>query len=149
MNQTASMFIEGNKLYLVMLTRIFRFFVPFLFVALFTACGSSGSPAPYANTVAQMTASVQKQLAESGATGGVSIALVDDQKVVWTKSFGYADAATRTLATPDTTYRICSITKTFTGTMIMQLADQGLLEISDPLTRCGLSHSMDLNFLYI
>ncbi len=99
------------------------------------SCGGSDSSAPYANTIAQMTTSIQKQLADSGVTGGVSIALVDDQKVAWTQSFGYADAGTRTLATPDTTYRIASITKTFTGTMVMQLSDQGLLDVSDPLTR--------------
>jgi len=112
-------------------------FLLLLLVALLAACsgGSSDSPTPYANTITEMTASIQKQLADSGATGGVSIALVDDQKVVWAQSFGYADAGTRTLATPDTTYRICSITKTFTGTMVMQLSDQGLLDVSDPLTR--------------
>lgn len=113
------------------------FLLLLLVAALLAACssGSSDSPTPYANTIAQMTASIQKQLADSGATGGVSIALVDDQKVVWAQSFGYADAGARTLATPDTTYRICSITKTFTGTMIMQLSDQGLLDVGDPLTR--------------
>ncbi|MFH1082819.1 MAG: serine hydrolase domain-containing protein [Pseudomonadota bacterium] len=106
-------------------------------VALLAACsgGDADTPTPYANTITQMTASIQKQLADSGATGGISIALVDDQTVVWAKSFGYADAGARTLATPDTAYRICSVTKTFTGTMIMQLSDQGLLDIGDPLTR--------------
>ena len=108
-----------------------------LLVAPLAACSGGGAdpPAPYANTITQMTASIEKQLADSGATGGVAIALVDDQKVVWAKSFGYADAGARTLATPDTAYRICSVTKTFTGTMVMQLSDQGLLDIGDPLTR--------------
>lgn len=90
---------------------------------------------PYPKTVAQMTAMIEGQLRESAATGGVSIALVDDQRVVWVKSFGYADAAKRSLATPDTAYRIASVTKTFTGTMVMQLSDQGRLTLNDPLTR--------------
>ena len=60
---------------------------------------------------------------------------MDDQQVVWAKSFGYADAGTRTLATPDTTYRIASVTKTFTAAMMMQLYEQGLLDVDDPLTR--------------
>lgn len=106
--------------------------VPLLAVC---SCGSSDNPPPYANTITQMTASIQKQIADGGITGGVSIALVDDQKVVWAQGFGYADAGTHTLATPDTTYRIASVTKTFTGTMIMQLSDQGRLDLSDPLTR--------------
>lgn len=102
-------------------------------------CGCSGNdslaPNPYPKTVAQMTTLIERQLSESAATGGVSIALVDDQRVVWVKSFGYADAAKRIMATPDTTYRIASVTKTFTGTMVMQLSDQGRLALSDPLTR--------------
>lgn len=108
-----------------------------LFVALLAACsgGDADTPPLYSNTITQMTTAVEKQLADSEAAGGVSIALVDDQKVVWVKSFGYADAGTRTLATPDTAYRICSVTKTFSGTMIMQLSDQGRLDIGDPLTR--------------
>ena len=108
------------------------------FVALLAACsgGDADTPkTPYANTITQMTAFIQKELADSGATGGISIALVDDQTVVWAKSFGYADAGAGILATPDTVYRICSVTKTFTGTMIMQLSDRGLLDIGDPLTR--------------
>lgn len=112
---------------------------PFLLlpVILLAACsdGHHNAPVPYANTISQMSASIQQQIADGGITGGVSIALVDDQQVVWAQSFGYADAGAKTLATPDTTYRICSVTKTFTGTMIMQLSDQGLLDVNDPLTR--------------
>jgi len=110
-------------------------FLPLVAILAVCSCGDADTSAPYANTIGRMTASVQQQLADSGATGGVSIALVDDQKVVWAQSFGYADAGTRTVATPDTTYRICSVTKTFTGTMIMQLSDQGLLDVGNPLTR--------------
>jgi CubicO group peptidase (beta-lactamase class C family) len=106
----------------------------FLLVVLLTAC-SGGSSEPYTDTIDRMTASIQQQLTDSGATGGVSVALVDDQEVVWVKSFGYADAGSRIPATPDTTYRIASVTKAFTGTMVMQLSDQGLLDIGDPLTR--------------
>lgn len=108
-----------------------------LLAVLLCACSGNDfvAPNPYPKTVAQMTALIERQLSDSAATGGVSIALVDDQRVVWVKSFGYADAAKRSLATPDTTYRIASVTKTFTGTMVMQLSDQGRLALSDPLTR--------------
>lgn len=108
-----------------------------LLAVLLCACSGNDSvaPSPYAKTVTQMTALIERQLSDSAATGGASIALVDDQRVVWVKSFGYADAAKRSLATPDTTYRIASVTKTFTGTMVMQLSDQGRLALGDRLTR--------------
>ncbi len=118
-----------------MLARFLRLPLVFMLFILLASCSGSDNHGPYANTITQITASMQRQLAESRATGGVSIALVDDQKVVWTQSFGYPDAGSCIPATPDTTYRICSITKTFTGTMIMQLSEQELLDIGDPLSR--------------
>src|SRR5215467_12887440 len=37
---------------------------------------------------------------------GVSIAVVDDQQVVWSKGYGFADVANAVRATPDTLYRV-------------------------------------------
>ena len=48
--------------------------------------------------------------------------------------FGQASLARAEPATPDTLYRIASITKLFTSTAILQLRDAGKLRLSDPLT---------------
>jgi CubicO group peptidase (beta-lactamase class C family) len=64
---------------------------------------------------------------------GLSIALVDDQQVVWATGFGFADKAGKVPATAETIYRAGSISKLFTATAIMQLAEQGLLDIDKPL----------------
>lgn len=66
---------------------------------------------------------------------GLSIALVDDQRVVWAQGFGYADKAAGIKATPDTLYHLGSIAKVFTATAAMQLAEQGKLDIDQPLQR--------------
>jgi CubicO group peptidase (beta-lactamase class C family) len=66
---------------------------------------------------------------------GLSIAVVYDQEIVWAKGYGYSDLETKTPATPDTVYRIGSITKLFTSTAIMQLRDQGKLRLDDPVSR--------------
>lgn len=66
---------------------------------------------------------------------GLSIALVDDQRVVWAQGFGYADRAGRVKATADTPYHLGSIAKVFTATAAMQLAEQGKLDIDQPLQR--------------
>ncbi|MBF0456707.1 MAG: beta-lactamase family protein [Nitrospirae bacterium] len=108
----------------------------FLLIILLAICsGSKRTYALYDNTTAQMTAYIKKQLTDNGVVGGVSVAFVDEQNVVWAQGFGYADAAAGTLTTLDTQYRIASVTKTFTGTMLMQLFEQGLLDLDDPLTR--------------
>ena len=76
-----------------------------------------------------------RQEMEKQQVTGLSIALVDDQKVVWAEGFGYADKARKIAATPDTIYRAGSISKLFTATAAMQLSDDGLLNIDQPLQR--------------
>jgi CubicO group peptidase (beta-lactamase class C family) len=66
---------------------------------------------------------------------GLSIALVDDQQMVWAEGFGWADEKQRIKATPETVYRAGSITKLFTATAAMQLAEQGKLDIDQPLEK--------------
>lgn len=65
----------------------------------------------------------------------VSIGVVQDQDLVWARGFGYRDAERKLPATPETVYRIASITKTFTATAIMQLRDAGKLNLDDPLRK--------------
>lgn len=65
---------------------------------------------------------------------GLSIALIDDQKVVWAEGFGYADVAKQVPATTDTVYRIGSISKVLTATEIMRLAEQGKVELDKAVT---------------
>ncbi len=75
---------------------------------------------------------VRKQMKKNRVVG-LSVAVLDDQRVVWAEGFGYADKATRTAATADTRYRAGSISKVFTAAAAMQLADAGKLDIDAPL----------------
>lgn len=80
-------------------------------------------------TVSQI---IWKEMRKNDVTG-LSIALVDGQRVVWAQGFGYADERKDIAATPETVYRIGSLTKVFTALAIMQLAEQGKLGIDEPL----------------
>jgi CubicO group peptidase (beta-lactamase class C family) len=64
---------------------------------------------------------------------GVSIAIVDDQKVIWAQGFGFSDAKNKIPATSETVYRIGSISKLFTVMAAMKLAEQGQVDIDRPL----------------
>ena len=66
---------------------------------------------------------------------GLSIALVDDQRVVWAQGFGFADKERKVPASADTLYRVASISKLFTDTAAMQLAEQGRIDIDQPLQK--------------
>ena len=75
---------------------------------------------------------VEHEMSDNDITG-LSIALIDDQQVVWQQGFGYADLANKVPATPETIYRAGSIAKVFTAAATMQLAEQGKLDIDQPL----------------
>ncbi|HWR87291.1 MAG TPA: serine hydrolase domain-containing protein [Acidiferrobacterales bacterium] len=64
----------------------------------------------------------------------LSIALVDDQQLVWAEGFGYADRERRVLTTPETVYQIGSITKIVNALAVMQLVEQGRMDLDRPIT---------------
>jgi len=65
----------------------------------------------------------------------VSIALVDDQRVVWAQGFGLADPVQKIPASADTIYRVGSVSKLFTDTAIMQLVEKGQIDLDAPVSR--------------
>ncbi len=65
---------------------------------------------------------------------GLSIALVADQDVIWTEGFGYADRERRIAAAPETVYQIGSITKVLNALAVMQLVEQGRMDLDRPIT---------------
>jgi CubicO group peptidase (beta-lactamase class C family) len=64
----------------------------------------------------------------------LAAAVVRDGEPLWEFAVGAADMADAE-ATPDTQYRIGSITKTLTATAIMQLRDAGKLDLEDTIDR--------------
>src|SRR5262245_10952837 len=64
----------------------------------------------------------------------LSIALVDDQTIVWARGFGFADRAKRVPATAETVYRVGSVSKLFTDLAVMQLVEQGKIDLDAPVT---------------
>jgi CubicO group peptidase (beta-lactamase class C family) len=106
--------------------------VPMLFLVL-TACGGSGGDTTYDKTIQAMIPFVEQQMQGAGVVG-LSIALIDDQRTVWARGFGYSDLAAQKPASANTQFEIGSNTKTFAGTMAAQLVEQWLLRIDDPLS---------------
>ena len=123
--------------------------LPILLTLMLPVCGCTGGsdtpPAPYANTVAQMTTYIESSMAQSNVTG-LSIALVDGQNVVWSRGFGYADKEANVPAADDTIYEIGSLSKTFAATAIMRLVEEGRMDIDQPLTTYLPSFSINQRF---
>jgi len=87
----------------------------------------------YAEAVALLKPFIEQQVAEKQLPA-LSIALVDDQQVVWAQGFGLADPQAKVAATAQTVYRIGSASKLFTDIGIMQLVERGQLNLDAPIT---------------
>ncbi|MBN1163771.1 MAG: serine hydrolase [Candidatus Krumholzibacteriota bacterium] len=65
----------------------------------------------------------------------LSVAIVHDQDIIFSRAFGFSDIENRSPATTRTIYRAGSITKVFAATMLMQLAERGVVGLEDRLDR--------------
>lgn len=65
---------------------------------------------------------------------GAVMLVADREKVLALETVGYSDAESRTPMLPDAMFWIASMTKAFTGTAVMMLVDDGLVDLQAPLT---------------
>lgn len=90
--------------------------------------------ADYGQAIRELSNAAESEVREGRITGA-TIALVDDQQIVFVRGFGFADKKRRIPARPDTIYRAGSISKLFTAVATMQLVEQGRLDLDSPVTR--------------
>ncbi len=64
---------------------------------------------------------------------GVSVAIGLDGEVVWSEGFGLADVENDVPATEHTVYRLASISKPVTAAAVMQLVEQGKIDLDGPV----------------
>lgn len=64
---------------------------------------------------------------------GLSLCIVNDGKTFYTKGYGFTNVDNKNIVTQDTRFETGSITKLFTVTAIMQLVEQGKLDLNKKL----------------
>lgn len=64
---------------------------------------------------------------------GLVVAVAENGKIVHQLELGHADIDRREAATVDRLFWTASVTKTFTATLIMQMVDEGLVDLDDPM----------------
>ena len=78
-----------------------------------------------------LNAALEKSFEESGAPGVV--AAVQTPEDTWVETRGVADLSSEEPMTPDVHHRIGSVTKTFTISLLLQAAAEGLLSLDDTI----------------
>lgn len=91
------------------------------------------------NRESKVIASLSKQLNDDLVTdnlhAGISAVLIKDGRVIWAGAFGYATTTSDKPADTTTIYRIGSLTKAFTATLLMQLVEEGKVGLDDPVEK--------------
>jgi D-alanyl-D-alanine carboxypeptidase len=83
---------------------------------------------------AALDAAVEARLAQMGVPGAI-VGLSIPGEIDYVKAVGLGDTATGIPMLVDDYTRIGSVSKTFTGTAILQLVDQGRIRLTDPISR--------------
>ena len=94
-----------------------------------SAAASAGIQPAFAATLEPLLAAKIAQLGTPGAAVSVTI----PGKGTWTKSFGVSDRATGTPMSAENHTRIGSVTKTMTAAVVLQLVDEGLVKLDEPI----------------
>jgi len=111
-----------------------------LLALVIAACASPGPKAPpggiptgdYSYLKARLAFEAEKALKEH-KLASIAIAVVDGSETVFAQAFGFADVDRASPAERNTVYRQGSITKLLTGIAIMQLVEQGKIDLDAPV----------------
>jgi CubicO group peptidase (beta-lactamase class C family)/D-alanyl-D-alanine dipeptidase len=106
------------------------------FIAVMTLCAAppTGPEPAYAGIARQLENLIQRTM-ETEELPAFSIALVDDQKIVWARGFGFADPDRKIPATEKTVYRVGSVSKLFTDIGVMQMVERGRIDLDAPIQK--------------
>ncbi|HET9906206.1 MAG TPA: serine hydrolase domain-containing protein [Anaerolineales bacterium] len=103
------------------------------------ACASIPKPAStiasdeIADIIAEYREEIPQRMKQEHVPG-LAIVVVDDQNILWAEGFGYTDWNRRIPVNADTLFSIQSMSKSFTATAAMFAAQDGLVDLDEPIT---------------
>ena len=102
-----------------------------------TPIASTPTPEPAAGLDSDMVDEIETLVEDMMADNylpGVAIGIVKDGEVVYAEGFGEANIQEGKPVTPASLFNMASVSKIFTATAIMQLVEQGLIDLDAPVT---------------
>ena len=102
-----------------------RFLPGLLLLALLAGCAGSEPPPTLDETFMAIVAEAR----DTAGSPGLSAAVAVNGELIWSGASGLADVENGVPAAADSVYRIASISKPVAGTALMQLVDQGAIDL--------------------
>jgi D-alanyl-D-alanine carboxypeptidase len=111
--------------------------IPVVFGVLICGCTTIIGSIERQHTVASVDEfeTYLNNLVDSGTPQGMSFVVVNNGKVIYKKGFGWADRPREIAATSESIYHWWSITKIVTAIAILQLQEQGKLQLDDSVAK--------------
>ena len=111
-----------------------HFAVPLVPVAHAQAAPTAIAPAKDYSKAEEHARTVAKELLSRGIPG-LAIAVAVDGRIVYSEGFGFADLEERVPVWPTTKFRIGSVSKPLTAVALVQLVEQGKLDLNAPVQK--------------
>lgn len=96
------------------------------------------APLAYANKITHFnqsfSSSVARQFKALSIPGG-AYAIIKNNEILALETFGYTDKTQTRKVTPETVFRLASVSKTFAATVTTMLSQEHKLDLSDPITK--------------
>ena len=104
----------------------------------FIACDKDAISDPVSsNSIEDFETRFDNLRKESNIPGMVA-GIVRDGHVIWTKAYGYENVAQQKLVSNATIFHLASLTKTFASVVLLQLADENIIDLNDPVSDYGI-----------
>ena len=86
------------------------------------------------NIIKDSLTTALEDIYKQGYINGFSVAIVDQEKILYQQGIGYADKKAKKLYTENTIQNIASISKTFIGIALLKAQELGKLDLDDQIT---------------
>jgi CubicO group peptidase (beta-lactamase class C family) len=105
-------------------------------VVAFNLPSRAGTRTPQATAAGASAAALQgwiEQQFTASTAASLTMAVGQDGRLLWARSWGYADKERRIRATPQTMYSLASVSKSISATALMTLVERGQIDLDAPV----------------
>jgi hypothetical protein len=122
---------EGSSTMKSRLKKVFMVIGGFLGVIVLIIAGTALIQLDFSNDE-NLDVFIETKMAASDIRGLTAV-FIENEDVTWSRNYGYADQENTKQVTDETIFQIASVSKTVTGVAIMQLYENGLIDLDSSI----------------